>query len=81
MMKSSDSELKQRKKSDKKKDKVISLAEVNKHNNEDDCWIILKGKVYNVTDFLLEHPGGDDVILNLAGSATFVHYVYSKTTN
>ncbi|KAG6008975.1 hypothetical protein E4U21_003527 [Claviceps maximensis] len=34
---------------------------------EDSCWVVLYGQVYDVTDFLTEHPGGPNVILKLAG--------------
>ena len=33
---------------------------------QDDCWVIIKGKVYDVTDYVDEHPGGKK-ILNNAG--------------
>ena len=32
--------------------KKISMDEVQKHNTEDDCWLAIKGKVYDVTPFL-----------------------------
>lgn len=38
-----------------------------KHNSADSCWVILYGNVYDVTDFLPEHPGGSKIILKLAG--------------
>ncbi|KAI3626686.1 4-hydroxysphinganine ceramide fatty acyl 2-hydroxylase [Malassezia furfur] len=46
---------------------AYSLAEIAKHNKASDCWVVVKGKVYNVTDFLEDHPGGDDLILEHAG--------------
>jgi cytochrome b involved in lipid metabolism len=45
-----------------------TLEEVSKHQSLDDCWIIIKNKVYNVTKFLGEHPGGEEVILDTAGN-------------
>lgn len=40
---------------------------VAKHNTADSCWVVLYGNVYDVTDFLPEHPGGTTAILRLAG--------------
>ena len=31
---------------------VFTLDEVKKHNSEKDCWIVIQGKVYDVSDFL-----------------------------
>ncbi|KAI0494281.1 hypothetical protein KFK09_024413 [Dendrobium nobile] len=52
--------------------KTFSFSEISTHTSKDDCWLIIHGKVYNVTDFLEDHPGGDDVILKAAanGDAT-----------
>lgn len=47
--------------------KTISLDELSKHNNADDLWLAIDGKVYDVTKFKEEHPGGDDVLLEKAG--------------
>ncbi|XP_054256921.1 uncharacterized protein LOC128981948 [Macrosteles quadrilineatus] len=49
-----------------------TLEEVGSHDNYHDCWIILFDKIYNVTDFIHLHPGGESIILEHAGrDATF----------
>ncbi|GAA0151703.1 oxidoreductase [Lithospermum erythrorhizon] len=47
--------------------KKISYSEVSSHNTPNDCWVIINAKAYNVTNFLSEHPGGDEVLLAAAG--------------
>ena len=46
---------------------VYSRAEVAKHNSKSDCWVTLRGVVYNVTDFIEDHPGGEELIEEYAG--------------
>eukprot|EP00250_Pteridium_aquilinum_P000276 c1030_g1_i1 orf=252-650(-) len=47
--------------------KLYTLQEVSEHATSQDCWLIIGGKVYDVTKFLEEHPGGDDVLLSATG--------------
>lgn len=52
---------------------VWSYDEVAKHASRDDCYVVLYDKVYDVTDFLPDHPGGTQIILKYAGKdATYV---------
>ena len=46
----------------------LSRREVARHITRQDCWIILDGKVYNVSALLNSHPGGVNAIFQLAGT-------------
>ncbi|KAL7457241.1 hypothetical protein ACHAWC_008781 [Mediolabrus comicus] len=45
----------------------ISADELKEHNTEGDCWVVLHGLVYDLTDFADEHPAGPESITELAG--------------
>ncbi|XP_070048224.1 cytochrome b5, seed isoform-like [Nicotiana tomentosiformis] len=49
------------------KNVLKTYREVSLHNSPDDCWVIINAKAYNVTNFLNDHPGGDEVLLAAAG--------------
>ncbi|KZT74752.1 hypothetical protein DAEQUDRAFT_719932 [Daedalea quercina L-15889] len=54
--------------------KAWSLSEVAQHNTTSSCWVILHNKVYDMTEFLPDHPGGSSIILKYAGrDATAVY--------
>lgn len=42
----------------------ISSAELKKHSTRQDCWVAVHSKVWDLTDFLDEHPGGAKSKLN-----------------
>ncbi|RQM08030.1 hypothetical protein DH86_00001370 [Scytalidium sp. 3C] len=49
--------------------KTFTVAEVAAHNQKstDGLYIIIDGSVYNVTDFVDEHPGGAKILKRVAG--------------
>lgn len=57
-----------------KETKQFSWDEVKKHCSETDCWIVVKGVVFDVTDFLPKHPAGAKAILKWAGTDCTYHY-------
>lgn len=47
---------------------LLASADVSKHNKPTDCWVTLYNrKVYNISGFIDQHPGGGDIILPYAG--------------
>ncbi len=56
-----------------------TFEEVSEHDNEDDCWIVIHDKVYDVTPYLESHPGGKGLVEKAAGKdATKQFYVESE---
>ncbi|XP_053951970.1 uncharacterized protein LOC129237424 isoform X2 [Anastrepha obliqua] len=47
--------------------KTYTLDAVKQHNTPDDLWIVIDGKVYDVTKFRNEHPGGEETLDEVAG--------------
>ena len=45
----------------------ITIEEVQQHASVDDCWIVLQGKVYDITPYIPFHPGGKYQILRAKG--------------
>lgn len=45
----------------------ISLDEIAWHDTPDDCWVAIYDYVYDCTDFVKNHPGGQDILLEYAG--------------
>uniref|UniRef100_A0A4W3KCW0 cytochrome-b5 reductase n=1 Tax=Callorhinchus milii TaxID=7868 RepID=A0A4W3KCW0_CALMI len=45
----------------------VPEEELAKHNKKDDCWICIRGMVYNLTPYLEYHPGGEEELMRGAG--------------
>lgn len=49
-------------------EKVYTFEEVSKHNTALDLWVVYDGNVYDVSTYLDEHPGGEEVVIDCAGT-------------
>lgn len=55
--------------------KQFTREEIEKHNTNSDCWIVVDNKVYDATSVLEWHPGGTAAIVGHAGK------VHAETSN
>ena len=49
-------------------EKTFTFEDIQKHTTRSDCWVVIEGKVYDVTKFLDEHPGGGDLLVQASGT-------------
>ncbi|KAJ7986109.1 hypothetical protein DPEC_G00347390 [Dallia pectoralis] len=48
--------------------KYYTMDEIKSRNVSKEAWVVIHDKVYDITGFLEEHPGGEEVLLEQAGS-------------
>jgi flavocytochrome c len=60
---------------------ALTMEEVAKHDQMDDCWVVVNGQVLDVTSFLPQHPGGEPVILAFAGRDASAEFNYIHPAN
>lgn len=53
-----------------KSEKEYTIKEVSKHNKLNDAWLIINNKVYNVTKWIPNHPGGNIILNGIGKDAT-----------
>jgi len=47
--------------------KEFTYAEIQAHSAKKDLYVVIHDKVYNATAFVDEHPGGEEVLLDVGG--------------
>ena len=50
-----------------KRIRIYAKEDIAEHTSPASCWVTRNGKVYDVTGFLADHPGGEEYILRYAG--------------
>jgi cytochrome b involved in lipid metabolism len=46
---------------------TLNMTEIAKHNKQTDCWMLISGKVYNITSYFGSHPGGNSPMTATCG--------------
>lgn len=50
--------------------KTFTLDEVARHNSRSDCWSVISNDVYDLTQYINRHPGGDEILRACGQDAT-----------
>ncbi|KZT56264.1 oxidoreductase [Calocera cornea HHB12733] len=53
--------------SNKARARIYTAQDVLVHSTSSDCWVSRAGKVYDVSSFVYDHPGGEELLLRFAG--------------
>ncbi|KAF2123931.1 cytochrome b5 [Dothidotthia symphoricarpi CBS 119687] len=48
-------------------DKEYTYSDVSEHNTKNDLFVVVHDKVYDCSSFVDEHPGGEEVMLDVGG--------------
>ncbi len=63
---------------------ILDMSEISKHNKQSDCWLLINGKVYNITSYFGSHPGGNSTMSATCGKDATSAYAtkdpYAKNT-
>ena len=51
-------------------DQLLKADEVAQRNTEAECWTIIDGVVYDITEYVARHPGGDKILLACGGDGS-----------
>ncbi|MFA5877949.1 MAG: cytochrome b5-like heme/steroid binding domain-containing protein [Candidatus Staskawiczbacteria bacterium] len=54
---------------------TLSEQIVSTHNKQNDCWMIISGKVYDFTEYLPIHPGGAETVISYCGKDATVAFL------
>ncbi|MFH0873891.1 MAG: cytochrome b5 domain-containing protein [Candidatus Komeilibacteria bacterium] len=47
---------------------TLNKSTIAKHNSAADCWLIIDNKVYDMTNYLVAHPGGVGTVISWCGA-------------
>ena len=53
---------------------IYTWEDVKEHDKNNDKWIVLDGKIYNISNFMKRHPGGARVIGGYGGQDATVRF-------
>jgi cytochrome-b5 reductase len=60
---------------------MYTLDDVKQHNRSGDAWMVINGKVYDVTKYIPYHPGGNKILMGVGKDGTSLYNKYHPWVN
>jgi cytochrome b involved in lipid metabolism len=64
---------------------TLNMAEISQHNKTSNCWLLISGKVYDITGYFGSHPGGNSTMSATCGKDATAAYTtkdpYANSTS
>ena len=57
---------------------AYSMEEIGMHNADEDCWLLIEGKAYDVSGYIPIHPGGEAILKGCGIDATEMFSKHSE---
>jgi cytochrome b involved in lipid metabolism len=48
----------------------VNLDDVKEHSSKEDCWLVVDDRVFDVTEYVDKHPGGEAILKGCGTDAT-----------
>ncbi|KAI0160183.1 mitochondrial cytochrome-like protein b2 [Xylariaceae sp. FL1272] len=61
--------------------KIISAHEIASRRSATDCWVVINDGVYDITEYLDQHPGGAAILLRQGGTVRSIPSTSSSSVN
>merc|ERR1719221_2162243 len=61
--------------------KRYTMQQVSEHSTRDDCWMILNGHFFDITEYIPFHPGGDEILKAKGKDGTALFYKFHRWVN
>lgn len=60
---------------------LFTYEELAKHNTPESCWLLVEGNLYDVTQYVPSHPGGEAILKGCGLDATEIFNSVEKHTD
>eukprot|EP01083_Nonionella_stella_P236753 831178_1 len=58
-----------------------TMEQIKQHNKPNDCWMVLNGHIFDITEYIPYHPGGNEILKANGKDGTILFYKTHRWVN